>query len=304
MFAATPPGFKNAPISKLFITITVSASIVSSIVGIKHYFFLQLVPHIWGWGQWWRLIVWEFVYLNESEVLFASLLVYNLRVIERMLGSRKYASMLILSYGFTFLLAPFLLILLKVVPSYTANYLPPGPTPIIFTALALYHDMIPSVYKFRISSSPPPAESDDTQSSSSSSAPSTSTPHAITLSDKIFVYILSAQLALAQMPASLICAFTGWLVGVLWTREVLPGRNWRIPEWWWERTRSRGMASLAVLGTGPTPVATGVPAPNVGAAGAPTGGGGEGGETVPANTAATQGRGFGSQILDMFRGTF
>ncbi|KAJ8098693.1 hypothetical protein POJ06DRAFT_199884 [Lipomyces tetrasporus] len=299
MFAATPPGFKNAPISKLFITITVSASIVSSIVGIKHYFFLQLVPHIWGWGQWWRLIVWEFVYLNESEVLFASLLVYNLRVIERMLGSRKYASMLILSYGFTFLLAPFLLILLKIVPSYTANYLPPGPTPIIFAALALYHDMIPSVYKFRISSSPPPAESDDTQSSSSSSAMSTSTPHTITLSDKIFVYILSAQLALAQMPASLICAFTGWLVGVLWTREVLPGRNWRIPELWWERTRSRGMASLAAFGTGPTPVATGVPVPTAG-----TGGEGEGGETAPTNAAATQGRGFGSQILDTFRGTF
>ncbi|KAK9350043.1 hypothetical protein V1523DRAFT_356089 [Lipomyces doorenjongii] len=302
MFAATPPGFKNAPISKLFITITVSVSIISSIAGIKHYFFLQLVPHIWRWGQWWRLIVWQFVYLNESEVLFASLLVYNLRVIERMLGSRKYASMMILSYAFTFLLAPCILIFLKIVPSYSANYLPPGPTPIIFAALALYHDMIPSVYKFRISSGPPSTESAESQSSSSSE-PSSSTSHTITLSDKIFVYILSVQVALAQMPGSLICAFTGWLVGVLWTREVLPGRNWRIPEWWWERTRTQGMASLSAFGTGQV---TGMGGANTETAGAATGGGGggEGGQTAPTDTAATQGRGFGSQILDTFRGNF
>ncbi|KAK9233933.1 hypothetical protein V1525DRAFT_367739 [Lipomyces kononenkoae] len=302
MFAATPPGFKNAPISKLFITITVSASIISSIAGIKHYFFLQLVPHIWGWGQWWRLIVWEFVYLNESEVLFASLLMYNLRVIERMLGSRKYASMLILSYAFTFLLAPGILILLKIVPSYPANYLPPGPTPIVFAALALYHDMIPSVYKFRISSAPPSA--DESTDSSSSSA---TTPHTITLSDKIFVYILSVQVAIAQMPGSLICAFTGWFVGVLWTREVLPGRNWRIPEWWWERTRERGMAGLSTFGTGQIPRIRGTQT----VAGGPViagGGGGEGGQqtgpTTAPNAAETQVRGFGSQILDTFRGNF
>ncbi|KAK9465163.1 hypothetical protein V1512DRAFT_266455 [Lipomyces arxii] len=263
MFAATPAGFKNAPVTRALVAFIVGSSLVSSIVGIKHYLFLQLVPHVWGWGQWWRLFSWEFVYLNESEVLFASLMLYNLRVIERLLGSRKFASLIVVSYGYTSVLSPLFLLMLKITPGYSANYLPSGPTSTIFSMLALYHDLIPSVYKFRIASG---------QEDSSS-------PHAITLSDKIFVYVISTQLAFSQSPGSLICAFTGWIIGVLWTREVLPGRNWRVPDWW-QRKRSVDVTAARTSTPAQPPNATRTTEP------------------------VAAGRELGNQILDTFRANF
>ncbi|KAK9449201.1 uncharacterized protein V1518DRAFT_417392 [Limtongia smithiae] len=310
MFAATPPGFKNAPITKLYIIFTIGSSIITSIAGLKHYVILQLVPHIWGWGQWWRLIVWPFVYLNESEVLFASLLMYNLRVIERMLGSRKYASLLLLSYVFTLFLAPLLLIILKLVPSYSANYLPPGTTPIIFTVLALYHDMIPSVYKFKISPAPvsdidPPP---NTSRGFGSFSASTIANYSITLSDKIFVYVLASHLAFAQAPGSMICAVTGWYVGMLWTREVLPFRSWRIPQAWWDGTQQRSRAGMAVLGTTTqqqqqSPVVAAAARLNGAVAAAEAGNGGNGSR---ADAAAADGPNQrpGGGLLDTFRANF
>ncbi|KAK9478395.1 hypothetical protein V1514DRAFT_73232 [Lipomyces japonicus] len=222
MFAVTPAGLQNAVVTKHLLIAVVTTAVVTTIVGIKHYVFLQLVPHVWSWHQWWRLIIWQFVYLNQSEVLFASLLIYNTRGIERLLGSRKFASMVILAHLFALVWAPVLLIVAKIIPGYAANYLPPGPTPVIFAILALYHDLIPSVYKFRFTLSPPPSDDDD-------GAGNESSPRAITLSDKVFVYALAAQLALSQLPGSLICALTGWIFGILWARDILPGKAWRLP---------------------------------------------------------------------------
>ncbi|KAK7204158.1 hypothetical protein BZA70DRAFT_290705 [Myxozyma melibiosi] len=300
MFSATPPGFKHAPVTKLVIIFNISASIITSILGIKHYAFLQFVPHVWNWGQWWRLLVWQFVYLNESEVLFSSLLIYNLRVIERLLGSRKFASLLVLSIGFSLFTAPITLLLLKFIPSYSANYLPSGPTPLVFTVLALYHDLVPSVYKFKISSS--------------SSSPQ---PHSLTLSDKIFVYLLATQLALSQLPGSLICAFAGWLLGILWLKDFLPLRNFRISPRVWSAIHARGRASLLALSTTPNHHASGIAGLVAAAAAAertaqqqpaidPVAGSATTTATPPAAaTARTQaGRGLGSQLLDTFRGEF
>ncbi|KAK9457125.1 hypothetical protein V1511DRAFT_455694 [Dipodascopsis uninucleata] len=288
MFSATPPGFQNAPVSKILVVGTFTLSLITSIIGIKHYFFLQLDPQIWRWGQWWRLLVWQIVYLNESEVLFSSLLLYNLRVIERLLGSRKFASMILLAIGYSFVLAPCLLITMKIVPSYTANYLPPGPTPIVFAILAQYHHLIPSVYKFRISSSSQPNQQ-----------------RQITFSDKIFIYILASQLALGQMPGSLITSFTGWLVGVLWNKDVLPSRSWRIPAWWWERRafilrgNSLDRRNIIIPGITTNPSVAGTQGTTA-----------DNDETVAANDinnndgTPVQARQIRNQILDTFRGSF
>ena len=56
-------GFKNAPISEILVCWTVVASILASITDTKYYFFIHVFPHLWGWGQLWRLFVWQLHYI-------------------------------------------------------------------------------------------------------------------------------------------------------------------------------------------------------------------------------------------------
>jgi hypothetical protein len=99
------------------------------------------------------------------------------------------------------------------------NYLPAGPTPVIFAILAQYHAIIPHIYKYRVALSASPPKDDNFAG--------------LTFSDKSYRYLLAAQLALFQWPGSLRGASVGWLVGYAWRIDLLPGAltKWRIPGW-------------------------------------------------------------------------
>src|SRR5271170_6636237 len=84
-------GFKNTPVTKYFLTSIIASSTVTSLLTLKPYTHIQIVPHLLHQWQWWRIPVWMASYSNAGEVLFACLAVYNLRALERLFGSRKYA---------------------------------------------------------------------------------------------------------------------------------------------------------------------------------------------------------------------
>ncbi|PBP16141.1 hypothetical protein BUE80_DR013188 [Diplocarpon rosae] len=225
-------GFANAPVSRSLVYALVGASILASITDTKHYFYIQVDPHLWRYHQLWRIFTYQLCYTNSTEVLFAAMTVYNMRVIERLWGSRKYASFTFLSFLLTTFLPPMLLALfLRPLSLNTFNYLPAGPTPLIFSLLAQYHAVIPHVYKYRIAASPYLAPS---------TRPSTFT--GLTFSDKSYVYLPAIQLALSQFPGSLLSAVVGWVVGYFWRNEVLPGRltRWRVPGWVVGEKKRRG----------------------------------------------------------------
>ena len=98
------------------------------------------------------------------------------------------------------------------------DFLPSGPTPIVFAILAQYHAMVPHTYKYKVALSTG-APADDAS--------------AITLSDKSTLYVMACQLAVFQWPGSLLGAAVGWVVGHLWRNEMLPGSltQWRVPGW-------------------------------------------------------------------------
>ncbi|KAK3724777.1 hypothetical protein LTR37_000825, partial [Vermiconidia calcicola] len=99
------------------------------------------------------------------------------------------------------------------------NYLPAGPTPIVFALLAQYHAAIPYVYKYRVSS---------TVSTNTSS----NQEYGLMLTSKSTSYLLPLQLALSQLPGSAIAAAIGWIVGFAHRREILPGAaRWTVPAW-------------------------------------------------------------------------
>jgi hypothetical protein len=111
--------------------------------------------------------------------------------------------------------------LLRLVTLNRFNYLPSGPTPLLFALLAQYHAAIPSLYTYRIGALPTETNN------ASNQAPSGS----ISFTSKSTSYFLPLQLALSQFPYSILPALTGWMVGYAWRNELLPGCGWRVPGW-------------------------------------------------------------------------
>ncbi|KAL8710433.1 MAG: hypothetical protein Q9220_005034 [cf. Caloplaca sp. 1 TL-2023] len=207
-------GFTAAPISKsICFGITIS-SVLASITDTKYLFHIQLVPHIWRFKQFWRLLVWQSCYNNSTELLFGVMMLYHLRAVERLYGSRKFGSFIMSTLPPNLLFPPLVLALLRPLTFSTMNILPAGPTPIIFALLAQYHATIPTVYKYRLRLS-------------------SSTADALTFSDKSLVYLLAAQLALSSLPGSLLSAAVGWFIGSAWRSDLGPEvwTSWRIPTW-------------------------------------------------------------------------
>jgi len=84
-------GFTDAPVTRSLVVGIVALSLLASITDSKHYFYIQVDPHLWRYHQLWRIFSYQFCYTNSSEVLFAAMTVYSMRVIERLWGSRKFA---------------------------------------------------------------------------------------------------------------------------------------------------------------------------------------------------------------------
>ncbi|KAH8677566.1 hypothetical protein BX600DRAFT_430912 [Xylariales sp. PMI_506] len=212
--------FTNTPVTRSLVYGLIGSSIAVSLLDIKHYFYILVDLHFWRFHQLWRPLIYQLCYTNSSEVLFAAMTLYNLRTVERMWGSRKYASFLIVTSLLTSIITPFMLaFILRPLSLGYFNYLPAGPTAIIFATLAQYHAMVPHMYKYRLATSTSPPTNDQVQG--------------ITFSDKSYKYLLALQLALFQWPGSVLGALVGWVVGYAWRMEVLPRSltRWRLPGW-------------------------------------------------------------------------
>jgi hypothetical protein len=168
------------------------------------------------------------------------------------------------------------------------NYLPPGPTPLIFAILAQYHATIPSVYKFRLLLSwKSPNEADPPSTPAIAASREESEP-AITLSDKFYVYIVALQLAFCQPPGSVLGAVVGWVAGYAWRTELMPWGRWRYPLWLFEKSRNAGEGGYEGLRRV--------------ARGGEQQGGAADGPATEAPTGADGRRPLSTQILDQFRG--
>jgi hypothetical protein len=156
------------------------------------------------------------------------------------------------------------------------DYLPAGPTPIVFAILAQYHAMIPHIYRYRVAASSTPSTNEEFVG--------------LTFSDKSYRYALALQLAMLQIPGSVLGAAVGWVVGYAWRSDLLPGAltRWRLPGWMVgvsSQKRSDGFDGLRRRLEGENSAAT-----------LATGVHGQGPREVERR------RPFGQQILDQFRG--
>lgn len=185
-----------------------------SLLQVQYLFDLAISPYLTTWHQWWRIPLNQVIFVNQSEVIIAILLLYNLRVIERLIGSAKFLSLSVLLYTLNSITVPILVYALRWIPyiSHENSLMRPSQVSTLFGLLWMYHSFVPQVYRFQLS--PISADSSHLR---------------VQFSDKALVYILALQLIGTSFPASIINMLTGWILCGLVQAEVLPGKNWRMP---------------------------------------------------------------------------
>lgn len=83
-------GFTGTPVSRVLFFGIIACSLLASITDTKYLFYINVVPHLWRYKQFWRLLAWQTCYTNSTELLFAAMSLYHMRIIERLWGSRKF----------------------------------------------------------------------------------------------------------------------------------------------------------------------------------------------------------------------
>ncbi|KAK7885079.1 hypothetical protein LTR67_010782 [Exophiala xenobiotica] len=223
----TTSGFTHAPVSRFLILGSIATSVLTSILDIKHLLPIKLTPHLWPYLQFSRLLTFQLSYTSSTELLFSTALFYHFRVLERLWGSRKYASFVAVVFLLNILLLPTITLVLKAASLGVYNYIPAGLATVAFAALSAWSDEIPRLYRYKI------VTSTSTSTDTSTGADGQQQVPGVVFSDKSTTYLLAAQLALSQFPYQLIPAAVGWTIGSAWMGELLPGGlgRWRTPSW-------------------------------------------------------------------------
>ena len=215
----TTSGFTHTPVTRFLILASIAASTIVSITENKHLLPIKPTPHLWPYLQFSRLLTFQLAFTSATEALISTALLYQFRVLERIWGSRKYASFVAVVYCVNVVLLPIMCLVLKVSTFGAYNYVPSGLVALVFACLSVWGEEIPRLYRYKVLTGSGAEGSQD--------APG------VVLSDKSTTYLLAAQLALSQFPYQLMPAAMGWGVGSAWMGELLPGRlgRWRIPAW-------------------------------------------------------------------------
>ncbi|KNC48042.1 UBA/TS-N domain-containing protein [Thecamonas trahens ATCC 50062] len=184
------PGFVNAWVSKGVVVGVGLASILGSVLGWRHAWTLYL-PGVVRNGQVWRLATAPWAFGSAAELMLGLLLLYYFRQFERQLSGPKFAMFAMLVTSVATLLQIGLLSLLA---PYGVVALLPGPYGLIFACLVKFYYDVPMTYRFTVAHLP--------------------------LNNKLFVYVLGAQLALASGLHSLAVAATGVAAGLLYRSDL------------------------------------------------------------------------------------
>ncbi|EPX71389.1 UBA domain-containing protein Ucp14 [Schizosaccharomyces octosporus yFS286] len=192
----------NMEITKFLLIGITTAAVVSGVFGLKSYFHINYALHLASHYQYWRLLIWQLVYWNSTEVLQALFILYQARDVERLLGSHKYASFCTYSFVVGTLITPlFCFPIAHFCRSF--EYVHPGPTFIVFAILYQYFYVVPSTVYVRISE--------------------------ILITDKVQMLFPLLGLALSNPPSTFFNALFGWTFGMLYCHGLFPYTSWRLP---------------------------------------------------------------------------
>ncbi|KAI8096790.1 uncharacterized protein BX664DRAFT_383181 [Halteromyces radiatus] len=186
-------GFRNAPVTKVLVTVIGSCSAISC---------LYEANHIPLHNSFWRTISSQWTFPSIGSAIVGTWLIYRLRIIERRYGSSKFAALAFISIVMSSLLHHVTGLTLGATSRSTLT----GPYALIFAILYQYHLIVPSTYQVPVLMK-------------------------ITMTDKSYVYAAAAQLLLLQLPSSIVPSLYGLLSGVLYNFDGSNMKDWRFPSW-------------------------------------------------------------------------
>lgn len=192
--------FENASVTKGLMVGYGLTSILAGLFDVKHYFHLQLIPHLSRHHQYWRLPLHHLAFSNSSDLFVAELILYHVGVhVERQFGSVKFASFALVS---TLLGTVLELLSLMLFHHVGINHIAMGPAVLIFSLLYQYSRTVPSAYNYRI--------------------------FGIPLNNKSLVYLLAIQTAISRLPSSGAVAIIGILVGQIYRSDLANLKAYRL----------------------------------------------------------------------------
>ncbi|ORY98816.1 hypothetical protein BCR43DRAFT_488219 [Syncephalastrum racemosum] len=156
---------------------------------------LDIRTHLPIYGRW-ASHPWAFP--SFAPAVAGTMLIYRMRVIERRFGSAKYAAFIFVSIVISTLAQTGLLYFLG-----DRWFLSSGPYALVFAMLYQYYRIVPVITRFPVMG--------------------------ISLSDKIYAYMLAGQLIMSRSLLSAIPCLCGVAVGALYDVNFLGLRQWRFP---------------------------------------------------------------------------
>lgn len=237
-------GFTNTPVTKSICIISTVTALVILILSLKPYVVLAIDPFIVEFSQYWRVITFQLLPVNESDYMLLTILWFHFKTLERFFGSRKYLSaialfavynaiitFLVLALGqltIVALAALFRLVVLRqpFAVLYTDtifNSIALGPLGIISLLYMCHGAYIPVSYQFKILMKKPKGEeSEDGEPLNSGST--------LTLTNHFQVHVLFTILMLNRGFSTLIPCLVGLFIGRLYTQDLLAGsKSWAMP---------------------------------------------------------------------------
>ncbi|GAA5885159.1 hypothetical protein JCM6882_007254 [Rhodosporidiobolus microsporus] len=199
------PSFAGAPVSKALAATVTIGSVLAAITATQQYFHLPIVPHLSRDHQFFRFLSHHLVFNNSSELVLGIIVLwYASPSVERMFGTRKFASFVLVTTALSTALTAVVLGLGWQLTRGRFNGLPAGPFAIFFAIVYQSHRLVPTVYYFRLFHP------------------------ALTLTNRFPLYILALLLATAQPPASLLVTLIGLTSSLAYTFNFLGMREYRL----------------------------------------------------------------------------
>ena len=228
----------NAPVSKLTTCGAAFASVFAQALHARAS--LALTPRGLRRGEAWRFLTHNAVFATPGEALFGVYLLYHFRVFERQRGSRRYGvfvtSVLTLATAAQAALIPLARALGH---RWTREPFASGPHALVWAHLVPYALDVPSTNHFVI--------------------------FGVRMSDKVFVYLAAAQLAMSRGASAWIPSACGLLASAAFHAGLFGLRRWDPPRWMVELAqRTVGRLLDASGGARRGPIVRTAPARNAG----------------------------------------
>lgn len=213
MSVSLPKGFKYMPVTAWCSIAIMCIPLLISILDLKPYFMFAWDPFITKWNQYWRLIILQLQFQNQSEVAIASVLfILKLKALERLFGSLKMIKIVLLFYLYN--------LLMLIIISFSFYqflgwdlFLPSGPFGILFGLYYPYNRFVPETYV---------SEFDFSDLASFNPL---SEVVSLKITDKFTTHILYICLFFNEGITSTVPSLIGYFTGYLYFNDLVPFKD-------------------------------------------------------------------------------